>query len=54
VVEYPTTGGLTAFLNYYPPCNKDCTLPSAGSGQKPALLVGSSAAALRCASHQAG
>ncbi|KAK9833647.1 hypothetical protein WJX74_001712 [Apatococcus lobatus] len=35
-IEYPTEGGRTAFMNYYPPANKDFQLPS---GQAPPLLV---------------
>lgn len=35
-IEFPTEGGLTAFMNYYPPKNKDFKLPP---GHKPALLV---------------
>ena len=36
VVEYPTEGGKTAFMNYYPPRNKDWGLPQ---GHLPPLLV---------------
>ena len=36
VVEYPTEGGKTAFMNYYPPRNQDFALPQ---GQLPPLLV---------------
>lgn len=25
-IEFPTEGGLTAYANYYPPTNKDCSL----------------------------
>ncbi|KAI8473651.1 MAG: Alpha/Beta hydrolase protein [Monoraphidium minutum] len=35
-VEFPTTGGRTAYMNFYPPNNKDFELPP---GQLPALLV---------------
>lgn len=35
-VEFPTTGGVTAFMNYYPPANKDFKFPA---GRLPALLV---------------
>ncbi|CAL5220350.1 g2347 [Coccomyxa viridis] len=35
-VEFPTEGGLTAFMNYYPPKNKDFQLPP---GEKPPLLI---------------
>ncbi len=35
-IEYPTEGGKTAFMNFYPPANKDHRLPS---GQAPPLLV---------------
>lgn len=35
-VEFPTTGGLTAFGNYYPPANRDYVAPP---GEKPPLLV---------------
>ena len=35
-IEYPTENSLTAFLNYYPPKNKDFKLPA---GEKPPLLV---------------
>lgn len=35
-IEYPTEGGLTAFLNFYPPKNKDYEFPE---GELPALLV---------------
>ena len=35
-VEFPTDGGVTAFMNFYPPKNKDYALPP---GQKPPLLV---------------
>lgn len=35
-IEFPTTGNLTAFMNYYAPRNKDFALPQ---GQQPPLLV---------------
>jgi dipeptidyl aminopeptidase/acylaminoacyl peptidase len=35
-IEYPTEGGKTAFMVYYPPANKDFKLPP---GQLPPLLV---------------
>ena len=35
-VEFPTEGGKTAFMNHYPPKNKDYRLPS---GHLPPLLV---------------
>lgn len=35
-IEFPTTGGLTAFMNFYPPKNRDYEFPP---GQLPALLV---------------
>lgn len=35
-IEFPTEGGLTAFLNYYPPHNKDFHLPES---EKPPLLI---------------
>eukprot|EP00879_Flechtneria_rotunda_P016022 GHRR01016758.1.p1 GENE.GHRR01016758.1~~GHRR01016758.1.p1 ORF type:complete len:650 (+),score=174.18 GHRR01016758.1:481-2430(+) len=35
-IEFPTEGGLTAYMNYYPPRNKDHKFPA---GEKPALLV---------------
>lgn len=35
-IEFPTEDGLTAFMNYYPPANKDFKLPP---GQRPPLLV---------------
>ena len=35
-IEYPTEGGVTAFMNFYPPTNKDYEFPP---GQLPALLV---------------
>ncbi|MEW5301167.1 MAG: hypothetical protein WDW36_004043 [Sanguina aurantia] len=35
-VEFPTTDGKTAFMNYYPPQNKDFVYPE---GVKPPLLV---------------
>lgn len=36
VLEYPTEGGLTAFMNFYPPANKTCKLPA---GELPPLLI---------------
>eukprot|EP00775_Hariotina_reticulata_P008996 gene8996-9169_t len=35
-IEFPTEDGLTAFMNYYPPNNKDFDFPE---GELPALLV---------------
>ncbi len=35
-IEFPTSGGLTAFGHFYPPCNPDHVAPA---GQKPPLLV---------------
>lgn len=35
-IEFPTEGGLTAYMNYYPPKNKDFDFPP---GELPALLV---------------
>ncbi len=35
-IEFPTEGGLTAFMNFYPPSNKDFKLPP---GELPPLLV---------------
>jgi dipeptidyl aminopeptidase/acylaminoacyl peptidase len=35
-IEYPTEGGVTAFMNFYPPTNKDYEFPP---GELPALLV---------------
>lgn len=35
-IEFPTTGGLTAFGFYYPPCNPDVIAPS---DEKPPLLL---------------
>eukprot|EP00882_Tetradesmus_deserticola_P021614 GHRQ01023397.1.p1 GENE.GHRQ01023397.1~~GHRQ01023397.1.p1 ORF type:complete len:507 (+),score=193.19 GHRQ01023397.1:451-1971(+) len=35
-IEYPTEGGVTAFMNFYPPANKHYEFPP---GQLPALLV---------------
>ncbi|CAK0782907.1 hypothetical protein CVIRNUC_006102 [Coccomyxa viridis] len=35
-VEFPTEGGLNAFMNYYAPKNKDFKLPP---GEKPPLLI---------------
>jgi hypothetical protein len=36
-IEFPTDGGLTAFMNYYPPQNKDYAFPK---GEVPALVSG--------------
>ena len=36
MVEFPTEGGKTAFMNYYAPRNKDYALPE---GHLPPLLV---------------
>ncbi len=48
MVEYRTTGGLSAYMNYYPPANKDVhKLPD---GHKPPLLVGRSA--MQCLERQ--
>lgn len=35
-IEFPTEDGKTAFMNYYPPLNKDYDFPA---GELPALLV---------------
>ena len=35
-IEFPTTDGMTAFMNYYPPANKDFKMPS---NVLPPLLV---------------
>ena len=35
-IEFPTENNLTAFMNYYPPKNKDFKLPA---GEQPPLLV---------------
>jgi len=37
-IEFPTDGGLTAFMNYYPPKNKDYSLHK---GELPALVSSS-------------
>jgi hypothetical protein len=34
-IEFPTDGGLTAFMNFYPPKNKDYAFPQ---GELPALV----------------
>lgn len=36
VIEFPTEGGLTAFMNFYPPANKGFALPP---GELPPLLI---------------
>lgn len=36
-IEFPTDGGLTAYMNYYPPRNKDFSFPT---GELPALVSG--------------
>lgn len=35
-IEFPTEGGLTAWMYYYPPRNQDFVLPA---GEKPPLIV---------------
>lgn len=35
-IEFPTKGGLSAYMNYYPPKNRDYEFPP---GELPALLV---------------
>ena len=36
VLEFPTEGGLTAYMNFYPPANQGFQLPQ---GELPPLLI---------------